>query len=406
MSVHAKIMHERAAHGAHKLKVVEVPAVQEPIQRSAFEHKDLATYKVDFMMLCAAGCLYCSTNRGTLHRVRRAQHTRLTEDQLGERISNVEIRDQAGNVTHQMDPGLTFTTPAVIENLERQLSTKPKGWRSGDVLVVSQLTDPFSLPILKDGTTERGLNLILERTGFRVRVLTKMSAVTRFVDLYLAHRDRFVVGLSIGTIDEAWARAVEINTSTPKARARALHELQDAGVATYGMLCPIFPDVLMKPGALDELIDAIRPTHPSVQHVWAEPYNDRQNWQDVRSGYQEGSPGWNWMTRAFDAADEGETWSEYATELYVRIITRARRDGWAHKLRYLLYERGITSHDARAFDGLLAGGPKPLEGVLLQDPPGESGRSTNKAIARIQERVPGAGTTAALAVRAAQWRTA
>ena len=42
----------------------------------------------------------------------------------------------------------------------------------------------------------------------------------------------------------------------------------------------------------------------------------------------------------------GAAWSSYATELYLRLRDRAQKDGWLAKLRYLLYEDGITESDA------------------------------------------------------------
>jgi DNA repair photolyase len=52
------------------------------------------------------------------------------------------------------------------------------------------------------------------------------------------------VGLSTGTLDSEWASRVEVGTSLPAAGLKALSRLQEAGIPTYGMLCPIFPDVL------------------------------------------------------------------------------------------------------------------------------------------------------------------
>lgn len=139
----------------------------------------------------------------------------------------------------------------------------------------------------------------------------------------------------------------------------------DSGVPTYGMLCPIFPDVLAE-GGLEQLAEAVRPDE--VEHTWAEPFNDWKNWRIVREGYEPGSRGYEEMTRIFS---DDRAWSAYATQLYVDLLRLAREGGWIGKLRYLLYEDKVAADHAAQF-----GGP---EGVLLQLKPDAQGRSKNPA---------------------------
>ena len=166
-----------------------------------------------------------------------------------------------------------------------------------------------------------------------------------------------------------------MNTSLPSARLRALEKLQQAGIATYGMACPVFPHVL-DGDQLERLVDRTRPE--LVEHMWAEPYNNRQNWKKVRKGYSVGSFGYRSFTDIFGKRGS-DHWSNYATELYVRLRDKAVREGWIHKLRYLLYESAINKRDAAQFDG--------LEGVWLQAKPGADGFSQNPHIADLQRRL-------------------
>ena len=331
-----------------KLKIVQVPSIKEPITASpGFAKKLLADYKLDLMALCGFGCSYCSSNTGNYLRINRGAFADLTEAQLGERVLPAD------------DPALTFTWPDVLDKLARQVKAKPPTWGAGKTLVVSQLTDAFSPLPVADGTTEKALRLVLDHTSFRIRVLTKGAVVgsERWVEFFKAYQGRFVVGLSTGTLDDTWAHRIEVGTSSPSARLQATRALQDAGIPTFGMLCPVFPDMLDDTAehGLEELVDSIRPNQ--CEHVWAEPFNDRANWQAVRAGYAEGSPGWRFLTDVYERGMR-DRWSGYATELYQRLITKARADGWAHKLRYLLYEGDIHPDNALAFKG--------LEGVLLQ----------------------------------------
>ena len=345
--------------------VVLTPSIKEPIQPSpGFEKKLLSEAKLDIIGLCGFGCTYCSSNNGNYLRINRERFSELTQNQTGIRSYPSE------------DPALTFEWPDILSKLEAQLSQKKSDWGRGKTLVFSMLTDGFSPNLVKAGTTKKALGLLIERTNFRIRVLTKNAIVgTRaWIDFFGAHADRFVVGLSIGTLDNDWARRVEMGTSLPSARIRALRNLQDEGISTYGMLCPVFPDVLEHCN-LEDLVDRIRPA--LTERFWAEPYNDRNNWEIVRRGYRADSPGYQWFTQVFEERKK-EQWSGYATELYVRLLEKAREEGWLSKLTFLLYEDQITERDAKYFQG--------FEGILLQSKPQESGLSRNPRIAKYQQR--------------------
>lgn len=360
---------------------VYTPAPKQIIYAApGFEKKLLATHHAETGALCAFGCSYCSSNTGNYLRINREHFAALTEEQLGERLYPATA------------PGLTFVWREAIEVLDAQLAGKPKTWGAGKVLMFSQLTDAFAPYTLTKGPTLGMLERFLVRTSFRIRILTKSALVARddLIALYLAHPGRFVVGLSIGTLDDDWAARVEIGTSSPTARVKALRKLQDAGVPTFGMLCPVFPDMLDEgnPRGLEALVDAIRPE--KCEELWAEPFNDRACWQAVRAGYAEGSHGWHFLTDVYQHRMR-DLWSLYATDLYVRLFGHALVDGWTQKLRYLLYEDGIQPAHAEHFDG--------MDGVLLQSKPVtrevngkevETGWSSNGAM-RAMQRFEGDG---------------
>lgn len=139
------------------------------------------------------------------------------------------------------------------------------------------------------------------------------------------------------------------------------------------------PDALtnaLDDGGVEKLLEAVRPD--LIEHLWAEPFNDRTNWQAVRDGYEIGSPGHRWLNEVYGGGRK-DLWSRYAAELYQRLQNQAVGDGWRPKLRYLLYEGGIVKADAGVFSG--------LEGVLLQSKPDEDGNSKNPHIGAMQAAV-------------------
>jgi DNA repair photolyase len=343
-------------------QIVRIPSIRNPISPSpGFAKKLLADYKLDRLGLCEFGCRYCSSNHGNYLRINRSRFADLTEEQLGIRA------------TPAHNPKLMFDFADFAGKLDAQLRRKPTDWGSGQSLVYSMLTDGFSPSLVRSGETETTLQTVLARTGFRIRVLTKNAIVGSdyWIRFFNAYRDRFVIGLSIGTMDDTWANRVELFTPPPSRRIIALHHLQDAGTPTYGMLCPVLPDML-EGNRLESLVDEIRPDR--VEHVWAEPFNDRANWKQVRSGYAPMSAGYKWLKAVYEGGQK-HLWSEYATELYVRLRDKARREGWLNKLRYLLYEGGINKSHAEHFRG--------LRGVLLQGRTAD-GKSMNQHIAALQ----------------------
>jgi DNA repair photolyase len=345
-----------------KNRLVVVPSIKTLVTRSpGFEKKELSQFKLDLLALCGFGCGYCSSNSGNYLRINRKPFANLAEEQLGERVYPSE------------DPALCFVWPDVLERLGRELARRKEGWGGGLTLVFSMLTDAFSPEPLVKGVTRAALELVLARTRFRIRILTKNAVVgtSAWVEFFLAHPGRFVVGLSTGTLDDEWAKRIEVGTSTPTARLRALRALQDAGVPAYGMLCPVFPSIL-DGTALEGLVAATRPE--KCETVWAEPFNDRANWMKVRDGHEAGSPEFEWFNRALACGATG--WSSYAVDLYARLRDLAQKAGWLSKLTFLLYESRIARTDAPRRAG--------LEGLLLQSKPESDGLSRNPWVRALQ----------------------
>lgn len=344
-----------------RTRLVTVPNLKQLIQPCpGFAKKGLADYKLDAAALCEFGCVYCSSNAGNYLRINRGPFANLTEAQTGERTYPAD------------DPALMFVWTDVEKQLEAELASKPKAYGAGKTLVFSMLTDGFSPTLVGRGVTERVLAMLIEATSFRIRVLTKNAVVgsDRWLRFFRKHHDRFVVGLSIGSFGNAWIAGIERRTSSPPARLKALRNLQRAGIPTYGMLCPVFPATLG--GELAELVGLIRPD--LVEHIWAEPYNDRLNWKRVRDAFPTGSDERTQFQAMFDGSKPA-AWSFYCAQLYRQLLERLG-DRWTHKLQFLLYEGDVLPEHAAAFAG--------LDGVVLQGKPDAAGVSKNSCIAALQ----------------------
>lgn len=123
--------------------------------------------------------------------------------------------------------------------------------------------------------TAEACNLILKHTSWHIRLLSKSSLLSKLVsDLLIPekHHGRLILGFSTGTLDDRIASAIEKGTSLVSKRLKSLHWLQDAGIRTFGMICPSLPQEDYDRFSR-EACEAIRVDR--CEHVWAEIINVR-----------------------------------------------------------------------------------------------------------------------------------
>lgn len=114
--------------------------------------------------------------------------------------------------------------------------------------------------------------VILERTHWHIRLLSKSNLLPRIAEALADHRDRLIYGVSTGTLDDRLAQAFESGAPLVSKRLASLHWLQDNGFRTFGMICPSLPqaDYERFAKAMHEAIRADR-----CEHVWGEVINVR-----------------------------------------------------------------------------------------------------------------------------------
>lgn len=161
---------------------------------------------------CEHGCVYC--------------YARPWHEQLG------------------LSCGLDFETKIFAKpdapNLLRRELLKPR-WK-GEPVVLSGVTDPYQPIEEKLRITRRCLEVFAE-FGHPVSVITKNRLVTRDIDLLgeLASGGLAQASVSLTTLDNRLARAMEPRASSPGARLKAIEALASAGVPVRVMTAPIIP---------------------------------------------------------------------------------------------------------------------------------------------------------------------
>jgi DNA repair photolyase len=161
---------------------------------------------------CEHGCIYC--------------YARPTHEYLG------------------YSAGLDFETKIMVkedapELLRKELSAK--GWVP-QVIGLSGVTDCYQ-PVERTAKLTRGCLEVLAEFRNPVFIVTKNHLVTRDIDVLreLARWSCVSVHLSVTTLDDALARAMEPRASAPQRRLDAIAELTAAGIPVCVLTAPIIP---------------------------------------------------------------------------------------------------------------------------------------------------------------------
>ncbi|NQV27567.1 MAG: hypothetical protein HQ518_24725 [Rhodopirellula sp.] len=197
-----------------KSTVVEISPGQNIIAKQSWTKKNLADAHVESVLFCEFGCRYCSSNAGL--------HLRFKKKSIEDAVTS-----QAGQSFDPHDAGdVVITYPGIAQKLNEELSRRKCKPGVGQTLVYSQLTDGFSPQLLQTGTARQILELLLTKTEYRIRVITKNAVVSHkdWLRFFADNADRFLVGLSVDTLDGEFAHSMERRTSSPKARLKVLRD--------------------------------------------------------------------------------------------------------------------------------------------------------------------------------------
>ena len=135
----------------------------------------------------------------------------------------------------------------IVKQLTQELAGIPPqtiylGWNA----------DPYSPSENKYRQTRQVLKLLL-KMEFSATILTKSDLIVRDIDI-LKKMKNALVGISFAFNDENTRVLFEGNTQCNEARFEALSKLRDAGIRTYGMICPVFPHITDVELLIDKLV--------------------------------------------------------------------------------------------------------------------------------------------------------
>jgi DNA repair photolyase len=200
-----------------------IPSATIHFAGSGFNEKDLTTRgSITGGTACVYCCAYCSTPT----MMGRSPHTRIL------RLLGIKHADA---VIRRFDP---------VKTLRMQLTHRngtPRFKDDRGVVIISPIVDPLPNIELMEETFEL-IMLVLQLTGWDVRVLTKSLLIRKLAErIPEEYRLRIIYGLSIGILDDGVASLVERLTPPPSQRIKAYRELQQQGLRTYSMHCPILP---------------------------------------------------------------------------------------------------------------------------------------------------------------------
>jgi DNA repair photolyase len=271
---------------------------------------------------CAYSCAFCFVPAAML------KTTGLTEDQ---HMQTVIRRENALTV------------------LERQLldaKGRPK-FLNGPKLTIyaSPLVDVAANMDLVRETID-ACKLILSLTSWHIRLLSKSNLLPKVAEGLEGHcgteeaRKRIIYGFSTGTLDDNLAKAFEGGTPRVSKRIEALHQLQDAGHRTFGMICPSLP--FQNYGFnvwAEEVAHQIRAE--KCEHVWAEVINVRgESMERTVKALRDGGFEDDAMEVEKVSTDRN-VWERYAR----RTFEAHRGHYKPNQLRFLQY----ATNDTRAF---------------------------------------------------------
>ncbi|MDP1729432.1 MAG: radical SAM protein [archaeon] len=109
------------------------------------------------------------------------------------------------------------------------------------LILMGSVTDPYQPLESKYQLTKKCLEKLLEAQP-QIEILTKSPLILRDLELLKKFKN-LRVGISIGILNQEYARQLEPLVATPQQRIDTLRQLKAAGIQTYLFMSPILPGI-------------------------------------------------------------------------------------------------------------------------------------------------------------------
>jgi DNA repair photolyase len=295
-----------------------------------FEKKGLAGFAVNVGLRCGHGCEYCST--GALLRTHSwFQHSSIKKQGIT-----------------SFTRGIAVVDPAIADRVAedaRRIGSRDHSKRG--LVEVCTTTDAWSPEARKHNLGRKILKAILEQPGWTVRVLTKSADVADDFDLICGYRERVLVGISLtATPDQSdVCSAIEPHASLIPERMDAIRQANRQGLRTYGMLCPLLPEIGNSAAQIEKMVKFV--VGCGAEELFVEPVNPRgPGLMNTQEALEAG--GYGKEAAAVQEIRNTAKWSRYTRQLIADVQRAVRKHFDIRKLRVLLYPSNLTPEDKKA----------------------------------------------------------
>ncbi|HLI94941.1 MAG TPA: radical SAM protein [Candidatus Baltobacteraceae bacterium] len=203
---------------------------------------------------CYHQCVFCYARR---------THTFLDDDGVNRWGSRIYVKVNA---------------PAVLRS-----ELAKRSWAHEHV-AIGTVTDPYQ-PLEGRYRLTRGILEALRDYDTPASLITRSPLVIRDVDVLaqLARVAGASVSISVATLDERVARAIEPTVAPPKKRLLAVRKLADAGIKVHVALAPVLPHITDSQDNIDAVVRAAR--EAGAHAVWHNTLHLHEVTRDAFFGY-------------------------------------------------------------------------------------------------------------------------
>jgi len=310
--------------GAVVIGLWKVPVT---IEETHFQHKSLSAFVINPAVGCLHGCRFCY--------VPDVSTIKLTA-----------ILKELGVEDPDADWGkYLFVRPWDEEIFRRSLKKAeetstdkllPDGHRA---ILYSSTTDPFQAVVFGEDrkraaelqkqlnySVQRSLEMILEESTLRVRILTRSPLAKKQFGLMKKFGDRLLFGMSLPSTDHKLTDIYEPGAPHPKRRLETLQAAKEAGLNVYVAIAPTYPDC--DEADLRKTLEAVKDLDPVT--IFHEPINIRaENVERIRVHAEKN--GQHMKTEVFETPT---TWRKYAIEQLRQVQRIATELGVGDRARF------------------------------------------------------------------------